>query len=797
MDIVVDIEANGFTDTATKVHCIVAAVVGSSEFYVYQDAMPKSQVRQRLLMEGFDDLSFGIGSLKDGIKFLNEADCIIGHNWAGYDQIVLERLVEEYTQDCYVDTFCMANLLYPEEYANNGIEEFGKRLGLDVQKVQVDDFSFLSETLLVRCVKDVLINKAVWKHLIGIAHEDKKRGVDWWPAIQLEQQVLREHTFQTEWGFGVDEDAAHRHLGTLDKRLAEIEKDLLGKIPKLAKPYNKLKEVSKPFLKTGDFSAATESWFAEDPFGWIHSVKGPFTRVVFEDMNLKSQDQVKDYLITLGWKPDEWNTKRGEGGIIIRTSPKLTESSYESLPPGLGADIAEFLVLSHRRNFIQNVKKPEEKGILGIMREDKRVPSTAMTCATPTSRYRHSGAVCNPPSVTAKFGPEVREIFCCGPTGFQVGVDLSGIEARMMCHFAYPYTGGKEFAEMVLHGDWHCYSGDTEVLTEGGWVRLDELKEEEEDRVCQYDTNTGVLSFVKPSQYFKDKAPILNVHPKTRMAVTPQHKQFLKGVGTPDRIVMDKDISYTNGSSRFVSGGVKEGLEVDPNILRAVVAIQADGSHVSKKGSFSFEFVKERKIKRFKKLFKGRYREGASKKGTRFYLDFPEALPYLIGKEFNLKELLKLSSSCLEVFVKELKYWDGTETKSGATVFDTTSEISCKVAHTLACLCGKKARYHYYRKHIKIDSSRVDTTVDMHRCYISEEAPYYSVLSDRPEAVKWNRFVYCLTVPSGFLLTRREGVIVVSGNTHNAALWGVSRSLAKRILYASLAHVKLVELLES
>ena len=36
-----------------------------------------------------------------------------------------------------------------------------------------------------------------------------------------------------------------------------------------------------------------------------------------------------------------------------------------------------------------------------------------------------------------------------------IGVDLSGIEARMLTHFAYRFEGGPEFAELVLHGDWH------------------------------------------------------------------------------------------------------------------------------------------------------------------------------------------------------------------------------------------------------------------------------------------------------------------------------------------------------
>lgn len=41
-----------------------------------------------------------------------------------------------------------------------------------------------------------------------------------------------------------------------------------------------------------------------------------------------------------------------------------------------------------------------------------------------------------------------------------IGVDLSGIEARMLTHFAYRYEGGPEFAELVLHGDWHSENAE-------------------------------------------------------------------------------------------------------------------------------------------------------------------------------------------------------------------------------------------------------------------------------------------------------------------------------------------------
>ncbi len=36
-----------------------------------------------------------------------------------------------------------------------------------------------------------------------------------------------------------------------------------------------------------------------------------------------------------------------------------------------------------------------------------------------------------------------------------LGVDLSGIEARIWAHGAYQFPGGPEFAELITVGDFH------------------------------------------------------------------------------------------------------------------------------------------------------------------------------------------------------------------------------------------------------------------------------------------------------------------------------------------------------
>ena len=54
---------------------------------------------------------------------------------------------------------------------------------------------------------------------------------------------------------------------------------------------------------------------------------------------------------------------------------------------------------------------------------------------------------------------------------------------------------------VVLFGD-ECVDGDTEILTENGFVKFKELKHDY-TKVAQWDNNK--ISFVKPIRYIKNK----------------------------------------------------------------------------------------------------------------------------------------------------------------------------------------------------------------------------------------------------------------------------------------------------
>ena len=181
------------------------------------------------------------------------------------------------------------------------------------------------------------------------------------------------------------------------------------------------------------------------------SVSAPFCKVSFQQINLNSHQQLKEFLYTQGWIPLSF-TEKG--------SPQLTEDSYDSIKGELGQLIAKRAVLKHRAGMIFNVtKKGELKGLLNMVRADGRIEAGAETCGTNTGRMRHRGVV-NIPSVGSIYGAEIRSLFTVPEGKILMGCDAAGLEARIMAHYLYSYPGGKEYAELLINGDIHQHNAD-------------------------------------------------------------------------------------------------------------------------------------------------------------------------------------------------------------------------------------------------------------------------------------------------------------------------------------------------
>ena len=139
--------------------------------------------------------------------------------------------------------------------------------------------------------------------------------------------------------------------------------------------------------------------------------------------------------------------------------------------------------------------------------------------------------------------------------------------------------------------------------------------------------------------------------------------------------------------------------------------------------------------------------------------------------------MLNLFQKYLEVLVDEVQHWDGTVRDNGDVVFDTTSKSACEFVQTVCALVGKKTNYNEYMRTTAFGACEI------YRCYISNNTKPVKSANKDLDVSEYKGYIGCVSVPSGLVLVKRKGEIVVSGNTLNAKKLGIARDQAKAIGY--------------
>lgn len=413
--LVFDLEANGLHD-ATTVWCMAATDIDTREKFF-----------------------FGPDKIEDGVRLLESYDELIGHNIVEFDLPCLSKLTSfDIDKIKFVtDTLILSRLLNPDRKAPascpdkskpHSLDTWGYRVGMG-KKVH-EDWSQYSEDMKQRCVGDVDITCLTYQFLLV-----EMEGHNWAESIQIEHDVARIMAEQERNGVYFDIEAARAGVLDLENKIKEIDDKLFPLLPVRIKQYGT--EVKKPYLKNGDYSKMVTSWYGDSlETGYI---AGPFTRIDFEEFNLNSDVQVKQFLIDNGWNPVSWNyNNNGE-----QTSPKLefSESGTDGIKGDTGSLIKERKLWSHRKSQIE--------GWIKNVREDQTLPAGANPCGTNTGRMRHR-LVVNVPKAKkyVPYGYEMRSYFAHRPDRILVGYDGKSLELRMLAH----YMGDEEFSEEVVNG---------------------------------------------------------------------------------------------------------------------------------------------------------------------------------------------------------------------------------------------------------------------------------------------------------------------------------------------------------
>lgn len=319
----------------------------------------------------------------------------------------------------------------------------------------------------------------------------------------------------------------------------------------------------------------------------------------------------------------------------------------------------------------------------------------------------------------------------------------------------------------------NCFDAKTEILTPRGWVLFPDLIEGEE--AAQFWPATGKIEFVKPlgyvaQRYTGDMYHLANQH--IDLFVTPNHRCLLQNRKTGAFKVYRAD-EYPEdkcqlNAGTFVGG---PGLFRDPDVVRLLAAVQADATLEHPRGRLDFGFCKERKIVRLRALLQRlnltyaekttTYTDGRSPR-TRFLVESSETTQliaqYLGPVKLFGSWLLSMSRAEMDAFVDEVWYWDGHAAKR--TQYASMHERNASWVQTLCALSN--VRGHTFTApptgHAKLDSYQVMATWTRNHSMTT---------NIERTVVPFDAMIYCVSMPSQYVVVRRNGKISITGQTLN------------------------------
>jgi DNA polymerase I-like protein with 3'-5' exonuclease and polymerase domains len=412
---VFDLETNGLYDEVTTIHCLVLHDLNRDQTFTY-----------------------GPDSIAAGLEHLATADVLIGQNILFFDIPVIRKLYPFYTFAAarIIDTLITTRLIWPKEKlydmdteqytqvppklrGSASLKAWGYRLS--DYKISFKDFKEYSEEMLAYCIQDVNVTTQLFRHTQKQTCSEAALKLEHDFALAIEKQIRS--------GFPFDVDACLDLVDDLRTKQATLEADL-----KKLFPPKKIETIFVPKVNNAGRGY----------------VKGqPFTKVMHEEFNPGSRQQIVDRLQTkYGWVPEK-STEKG--------NPILDDDVLSALPYPEAKPLAEYMLIKKRLGQIADGNNAWLKLVndeTGCMHGD--VVTNGCITGRCAHRNPNMGQV---PAGYSEYGKECRGLFHAPDGWTLIGVDAKALELRCLAGYLAHWDSG-EYARVVTDEsiDIHTYN---------------------------------------------------------------------------------------------------------------------------------------------------------------------------------------------------------------------------------------------------------------------------------------------------------------------------------------------------
>lgn len=307
-------------------------------------------------------------------------------------------------------------------------------------------------------------------------------------------------------------------------------------------------------------------------------------------------------------------------------------------------------------------------------------------------------------------------------------------------------------------GRW-CLTGDHEVLTDSGWVRLDEWKG---GKIACWNHTNEIVSFAIAKQVaFDYEGEMYSIKTqRCEQLSTPDHKMpYLDKEGAWRSDVISK-VASKRFYIPFYGYKASNANSIDSSTLRVLIMTQADG-HYTEDG-VRYHFKKKRKVDRCKMLlrkaeipFSVRHNGDGS---TVFYVPRrhePLPLRMFENKVFDMW----LLNESADVVFDELQYWDCSSSSKNTVQYVTCNKNNADLIQALAVMSGRSATMlTKFRNNEKWSTAYVVNIWN-------NAGKSHTVRIENVSKENYRGKVYCAETRTGYFLVRRNGKVWVTGNS--------------------------------
>lgn len=393
--------------------------------------------------------------------------------------------------------------------------------------------------------------------------------------------------------------------------------------------------------------------------------------------------------------------------------------------------------------------------------------------------------------------------------------------AARNCYQSKSKGQSEEFISNLIKRGHHCYDDATEVLTENGFKKFQNISSV--DKVAVFNTeNRTLIGFEFPKDIIKevyDGDLFFYDTPCINLAVTPNHRIYCSLSSTQRKRInpkfelieagidispLKKVFSSPMRMAKVASGTVYKNI-LNPfnftnflSFCKLVGFFAGGGSYLSSR-RVVFHLKKERKILYLLSICKDLGIECKAYKNNTYILTYENIGKWFkencfsINKEKKLPDCcLYLSEDCLLSLIDGLKNSDGSikKNRKDEWSFTNTSFVLVNQFQAITSLIGQVFNM---KDKILSDKKTLYTLGESTR-------KIFPHLNDsrnpsvKAKIIQYKGYVYCVTTTTGLIMVRRNGKTVLSGNSPLEHCSLTFKIVTDRAVLAELSRHRLLSL---